>query len=1580
MSRHDRRATAGRMRRALRAIGIVAGGAVTFCLAAACGAVLHAGTPPARRFVARTVNKLLASSFQGTLTIEQVDDLGLGRVSVARAVVRDASGRPVLVLDGVRADVGVLRTARSAVFGKGNLVIDVARVRIANVEAVLDTAPDGELDLVHAFDPRTPPSHPADPDARGVELSLRDVAIAHGWAHGKLLAALPPLDADVSHVEGRFYLDPKTTTLDLTHVELLTRNVPEEANPEGAFVGHLRIPSRVAGESLDASASFVGVVARQPLTAHASMTGKAVLALVDVPRIDPGTLGAARSLVPLQDPGSVHLEVNGTLPSLHATAHAVVGPGTVDLSADARVQTVISANVEVDANRIDIHSFSPDSVHSNLSARTTASFTTSAGLVDGSFTVQSAVGQLAGQVVPPAQVKGRFTRDTVAGSATIDEVGAPTLVDFNLHPTALPGSARVLDFDASSTARDLAKVPRIARAASGRAHLRARGRIELPGARVSGRAEAEVEQIRASHGEIQLGSGKLDATVQGPIASVAVDAHATGQGLSLGNYSFKSFDVRTTGTPRSAHVVASLVGENTPDVRLDTHVAPGSVTTLDHVHLGLRHKDVDVIARVGRVRVGGGVTVLEDVTVDGAGTLPLRANVTLRSGSVAIKAQGGDVDLGRIGRLLDREHTLRKGHVAIDVDVNATRTNATGTLKIDLSQGEFANVNGASGRLEARFDGRNLKAELRGNAGEIGWVTLSTDDAVLGGPLADAATWQKAVGHVTIDTDVDLAKVARLVPEEWMPIEEETGRLTVKAAFGREHPTDLPDVDAEVATRGLGFVLKQQKPKDPNGVDVRPAPPVRDTDVLIKPPFRSHGNDVQVALHLKGKTHATTLLARVVDRHGIIVQLDASGSPPYERLVQEGKAAVADLGKLPLDVQVLVPTRAFSDFPEIPGVQALRGSVEAALHVSGTALAPRVELKARGFDVTGSTSVHPTLVNVDLLATYEKDEAKLVAKVARPDGLVAEIDAGATVTLADLLNPEGATSPWVGHGAAHFDGFPIDTLPKLAANRVHGKLSGDVTLDGLHQAARADAKLRLSELRVGQARYKDGTIAAHAENGTVTGAVRLDQTDGFAEAHADGGLVWGAALAPSIDEARPLTATLVSKQFRAAIAQPFLGESISELDGRIDSDAKLTYDFARKDGTVVGGVDLREGLFEAPSVGGEFHAVRAHVTMDRLGIVNVTDLSASGTTGRLEGSATVKLAGLRLASADGKIHINQREKIPVQVDGVPMGQVWGDVAVKAQVSNAGKDVSAQVTVPKLYVELPQSTGHTVQPLDPNPDVTVGVRERKGRFATVLLVKPVEPRPPQATRTHVAVAFGKEVWVKRDTMLKVQLHGGPVVDITDRTHVTGQIVAGPGTVEVQGKKFELERATVSFVHDDPSDPQIVATAHWDAPSKTRVFVDVTGTPEKLNVGFRSEPDQLPRDAILSLILFGDENGSFGSGQSGNATDNEDVGQAAGFAGGVVTQGINKAISGVTSVDITTRLDTSESQNPRPELAVQVTKDVSATVAYNLGLPPPGQNPDRTQIILDYRFVRNWSLLTTFGDAGSSIVDLLWQYRY
>ena len=103
-------------------------------------------------------------------------------------------------------------------------------------------------------------------------------------------------------------------------------------------------------------------------------------------------------------------------------------------------------------------------------------------------------------------------------------------------------------------------------------------------------------------------------------------------------------------------------------------------------------------------------------------------------------------------------------------------------------------------------------------------------------------------------------------------------------------------------------------------------------------------------------------------------------------------------------------------------------------------------------------------------------------------------------------------------------------------------------------------------------------------------------------------------------------------------------------------------------------------------------------------------------------------------------------------------------------------------------------------------------------------------------------------------------------------------------------------------------------------------------------------------------------------------------AAGVGAGFASQGLTRALDDLIGVDVTARVDTTQSANPRPEVEVRVARDVSVSIAHVLGVPPPGSNPDRNLARIDFRLLRNWSLQTIVGDQGSTLLDLVWQYRY
>jgi translocation and assembly module TamB len=228
------------------------------------------------------------------------------------------------------------------------------------------------------------------------------------------------------------------------------------------------------------------------------------------------------------------------------------------------------------------------------------------------------------------------------------------------------------------------------------------------------------------------------------------------------------------------------------------------------------------------------------------------------------------------------------------------------------------------------------------------------------------------------------------------------------------------------------------------------------------------------------------------------------------------------------------------------------------------------------------------------------------------------------------------------------------------------------------------------------------------------------------------------------------------------------------------------------------------------------------------------------------------------------------------------------------------------------------------------------------------------------------------------MLKAYVTKGPVVDLDHVTKLSGALEIPRGYVELQGKRFQIEKGLVRFDGQPPDNPIVLATAVYEATDGTRVFADFVGPVKTGKLTLRSEP-ALGQNEILALLLFGSSSGTLGqsapAGQQGNQGS-----QAASLAGGLVTEGLNKAISGVSGVEIQTKVDTGESGNPRPEVEVALSRRLTATVIYNMGIPPPGQNPDDTLVLLDWRFHRNYSTEVTLGDRGTTILDVTWKYRY
>jgi len=601
----------------------------------------------------------------------------------------------------------------------------------------------------------------------------------------------------------------------------------------------------------------------------------------------------------------------------------------------------------------------------------------------------------------------------------------------------------------------------------------------------------------------------------------------------------------------------------------------------------------------------------------------------------------------------------------------------------------------------------------------------------------------------------------------------------------------------------------------------------------------------------------------------------------------------------------------------------------------------------------------------------------------RYDGKRGTLNGGARSTGRDFakveLDFETAVNDWLNRVGDHtppldananlaFDGFPIGLIPAARTSQVDGALTGKVVLEHFGKNAAVDVDLDVQSLKL--ANNELGRIRAEAtvRNGRADAKLSVESKGGTTTAEAHSGLDWGARLVPAVR--MPADAQLRARELRLAAFGPLVTSVLGELDGRLNGD--LNAHFAGGAPELDGHVDLRDGVAQLAAVGQRFDQIEAKLSLEP-GKAKLEKLRARATSGKLTVTGEARFEGLDLTGADAHLRIAKSEKVSLSLAGTTLGDTYGAIDIKLRPGQAQGSQALSVDISELRVRLPSEGSQALQDLEPAKGVRVGTRQRDGDFVTLPL-QPLKESDPSKNQSPMVVALnlGNQIWIQQGDSTKIQLGGRLQLVLGDPLTIEGQIVVKSGKLDVSGKEFKIESGVVTF-SGEPDNPTIVATARWDAPDEDRhrVYADATGTASKLKVTLRSEPP-LTKDQILSLLLTGSADGSLGGGGGNNAQT------AVGVVGGTATQGLNKALSSISDLDVSTRIDTSTG-SARPELVVQLSAKVSAKLTRSLG-QTPGQAPDMTFLTLDFLIKRNWSLSTLAGDRGASGVDLVWRKRY
>jgi translocation and assembly module TamB len=1559
-----------------RVVGFVVALTAVFVVALGIAVVVHLGLPASRRVVTAQLNGLMKEAFAGELWIEHIGGLGLRGIDRARIRVRDPEGVLVIRADGVQVGLRALEAIQSALRTKEPLVIALPSISIADGEVNLDPDASGELRIVRAFEPRTPAEPKKLEDyttrepVRPIHVVAPSIRLAHVWVHGAP-PDTPLIDADLSEVHGSSYVEPTAepwsadprvlasppvVRIEISRARLVARALPRGLDPKGNLAGTLAVPAP-NGHGIELRSTFDGELGGVASTVEFRMNDRHVDARVDAN--DPA--GARRrafvSEAAVREPLSFHAEADGDLPYIEGQAKLMLGEATLDANAVVEASTTTRVKGAVTARNVDASALVAAAPPTLLGFDAHANVTIEGNVLRGEGALETLPGIIDEQAVPRASVRASFTDGAAHLRAWTTDATIPTEIVIDVSRREDRESGQLVVAHARTRVPDLRRVPKLGKSVGGSAAAEASARLLFPegaieDARVSialGNVDGSLQRDRGR----RLSLGTLDATarVRGTFDEPAIDAVVAGSNLVFGKVQLASMAAR--GRIALADDRIDIVSPMLEAVRDATHRVSASARVV--------HIDKSAL-RVHEARILGlGAPILVDLTRDRRGIrgrvdapridLPVAAclagETEVSHGTLGIRGEG----------VLDRGVLKAKAHAELQGLI--TRSGS---------------VDGARALVDAAVDGPELSLALNAVIGTVGTIDLRTEAVTLGGRIDDIDGWRRADGGVRLSAEMDMARVLALVPAGTLPLVDLNGTLSIRGRFGRDFAEAAPEVQIHAHTRDLVAAGRARTPEYVQGIEVE-APPV----------WRSSGVDIGVDLRTDGPSGLFSASVRATDRSGLVGAFDAKARLPYAAMIADQSKIRELVLDAPMTARMILPPRRIDQVPLLGGLRDLQGAVDGQLDASGSLRDPRVQFVAHTHGAR-STSMPPDIeADADLTVDYDGRAAHLVAKVSSRGAPLLDVASHVEIRARDVITASGGSGslrtplPWRASARARLASFPLESVPQLVDRRIRGRVSGELLLDGLHENARGSGSIDLSGLSVGNARYPRGRFTVEALAGILDAKVHLEQPDGFLDASAKGKLGWGAETFPRLDTQEPIVASVVARGFRAAAIQPFVEDLLPALDGRIDADATASIGAGAPGAVLRGHVTFRDGTVQVAALGEELRTVRASATFSPDGRIHVTDVSARGTQGELFADGDVKLAGARIAEATANLRIPQRRPLSVVIEGEPVGALSGNLRVTAR-STDENTTSVVVEVPRLEAELPLVTKGSVQSLDEKRNIRVGVYRDQHRFVRLPLSKEDLEPPRKETggeRIEVDMHLGR-ITLTRGNQLRVDLTGNPNVTFEGgETSLVGQVRVEGGWVEVQGRRFEIEKGLITFGGESPPNPIVVATAGWTAGDGSRVFADFAGPVETGKVTLHSEPPR-PNSEILSLILFGTADVVSAQPVAGRRPDGT-TRAAFGLGGAFVAQGLTAALDELAGIRATARIETTRANNPRPEVEVQLSPKVSLGFAHVIGTPPITE-PDKNLASIEYRFHRNWSLETTFGDRGTALLDAIWQKRY
>ena len=610
-------------------------------------------------------------------------------------------------------------------------------------------------------------------------------------------------------------------------------------------------------------------------------------------------------------------------------------------------------------------------------------------------------------------------------------------------------------------------------------------------------------------------------------------------------------------------------------------------------------------------------------------------------------------------------------------------------------------------------------------------------------------------------------------------------------------------------------------------------------------------------------------------------------------------------------------------------------------------------------------------VHAGLAAQQQGAEAKLTA------------DAEVKVNSNDLLAPAapGAALPWTAKADVALKGLPLAMLSSLSAVQVSGVAYGEVHVDHVNdpaaKSATVDAKLDVDSLTIGDSAFDKASVTATVDEKHATAKLALEGESGNAHANVDVPLQWKTALSPGLAPGAKIAGSFDAKDFRLRTIEPF-ATPFDALDGYLDADVKISLTPPKPgstdlDGGATGTIKLRDGVMIVSAIGERWDGVGGQIDITPQKI-DVKQLTLKGPNGHATVTANATMAGLM----PQKLHVQlDAKRFPFATNGVPVGALSGKVVVDGDMTKK-EGADFVVTIDPMTVDLAATSGKHPQDLEPEP--------------SVVILQPVEPpnKPPSqgGMPMKIAIKMPNNVWIRRDD-LRMAIHGNVGVDMKQVAVITGEVQVDEGShgyAEVFGKRFVVDHAKVTFDGAAEINPVLDIAVKWEAPDGSAVMIGVSGRMAQPKVTMTSDPPGTQAE-IMSLLVLGrrDAGSASQQDQASKGAAAQTAAMVQGMTGAIVGQQLQKALP--TSMSLSFQPGDSGFSDAKYGGGYQHGK-FYFEVGYNAGAGNPNgqigpgaqQYQPRTTFGVEYRFKPMWSLMTTLGDTGSALVDLLWNYRY